>query len=270
MVETTNPARSSISGIGTSFAIDGGGTYGGGYPEILPSGVTPGSYTSANITVNAAGQIISCSNGTGGGGGGINPGTTNQLTYYATNGDVVSGLNLGTNLSITAGVLNAAGGGGGGGVNPGTTNELAYYAADGSVVSGLILGTNLSITSGVLNATGGGGGGGGLPFNNVTTSTQLLAVNNGYITNNGPTLVTFTLPTTASIGQVVAIVGNSAGGWKITQNSGQQIIVGSGSSTIGTSGYLASDFQYDCVELICVTANTTFVARSLVGNLGIN
>ena len=37
-----------------------------------------------------------------------------QLYYFATSGNILSCLSLGTNLSITSGVLNAAGGGGGG------------------------------------------------------------------------------------------------------------------------------------------------------------
>lgn len=47
----------------------------------------------------------------GGGSGTVNAGTLDQLAYYAANGTTVSGLTLGTNLSITGGVLNAAGGG---------------------------------------------------------------------------------------------------------------------------------------------------------------
>lgn len=51
---------------------------------------------------------------TGGGGSGtINSGTLNQLGYYAAAGTTLSGLTLGTNLSITSGTLNASGAGGG-------------------------------------------------------------------------------------------------------------------------------------------------------------
>ena len=67
-------------------------------------------------------------------------GTTNQLLYYAAPGTTVTPLNLGTNLSITGGTLNAAGGGGGSGCTGATANGVCYnnggtgtYASDVTV-----------------------------------------------------------------------------------------------------------------------------------------
>ena len=65
----------------------------------VPNGIVPPNttvYTEAQIDA----RFASCSAG--------------QLYYFAANGNILSCLTLGTNLSITSGVLNAAGGGGGG------------------------------------------------------------------------------------------------------------------------------------------------------------
>jgi hypothetical protein len=135
------PLRSAQPGPGTSYGIDGGAY--SGICEIIPGTITAQSLAP------------------GVGAGGVAPGNPDQLAYYPIAGATVAGLTLGTNLSISNGVINATGGGGGGGsVNPGTTNQLAYYAANGDVVSGLNLGSGLSISGGTLNVSGGGGGAG--------------------------------------------------------------------------------------------------------------
>lgn len=110
------------------------------------------------------------------------------------------------------------------------------------------------------------GGGGGLTFNNVTGTTQAMAVNNGYIANNA-SLVTFTLPATATIGQIVQVVGAGAGGWTIVENASQIMHVGN-QNTTATTGSLSSTNQYDGVQLICTATNTDWTVTGVFqGNL---
>ncbi len=103
----------------------------------------------------------------------------------------------------------------------------------------------------------------------VITTTQAMATNTEYAANNS-SLVTFTLPTTANAGDTISVYGKGLGGWKIAQNAGQQIIVGSSQTTSGTAGDIESTFKYDIVTLRCITANTLWSAAVLSGNLLVN
>lgn len=106
----------------------------------------------------------------------------------------------------------------------------------------------------------------GLSWVEVSGTSQSMATDTAYITNNGA-LVTCTLPSTAAQGSIIKVVGKGAGGWRISQNSGQQIFFGVGSTTIGASGYLASSDDRDCVSLVCITADTEFQVINSIGNI---
>lgn len=130
--------------------------------------------------------------------------------------------------------------------------------------------------SGISGATGNSGvsgysgsAGTGLTWNEITGTSGTASVNNGYITNNAG-LVTVWLPATAPLGSVVRVAGKGAGGWKIAQNSNNQIHLGNTASTSGTSGYLASTNQYDAIELLNITADDIWTTTSVVGNIGVN
>lgn len=103
-------------------------------------------------------------------------------------------------------------------------------------------------------------------WNDVTGASASMIANNGYVADRG-TLVTLTLPTTAAFGSRLEIVGKGAGGWTIAQNVGQTIHFNSLDTTTGGGGSLSSTNRYNCVELICVTANTDFVVKSSEGNI---
>jgi hypothetical protein len=134
------------------------------------------------------------------------------------------------------------------------------------VLATLTAGTGISISNGAGSITISGSGG-GLTWTDVATSTQTMAVNNGYTSNDSSTLVTFTLPSTAAYGTVMAIVGKATGLWTIAQNAGQSINFGIATTTTGTGGSLSSTKQYDVVYLLCTVANTTFTVLNSIGNL---
>lgn len=97
-----------------------------------------------------------------------------------------------------------------------------------------------------------------------TTTPVTMAVNTGYISSNAG-LVTLNVPATAAVGDVLMIAGKGAGGWLVQMNTGQ--IANMLGSPTSSAGSLASTNRYDCIELLCVTANTTFVVRSSMGNI---
>jgi hypothetical protein len=109
----------------------------------------------------------------------------------------------------------------------------------------------------------------GIGWTDVTSATQAMSADSGY-TANRSSLVTFTLPTTAAYGTGLAVVGKGSGGWSIAQNAGQNIQIGSLSSTVGVSGSVSSTNRFDSINLVCTTTNTTWTVLSGVqGNLTI-
>lgn len=152
----------------------------------------------------------------------------------------------------------------------GNDGEILIGATGGAPAwASLTAGTNITITPGSNSITiDASGGGGGMTWTEVVGTSQSMAVANGYILNNAG-LVTATLPAVAAVGDIVAIVGKGAGGWKMAQNAGQTVHFDGSDTTTGAGGSLASTVRYDCVEVICTTANTDFVVRMAVGNLTI-
>lgn len=103
-------------------------------------------------------------------------------------------------------------------------------------------------------------------LDNTGTTTALTANTQYYADNTG--LVTFTLPASVSFGDRYIIYGVGSGGWKVAQNAGQQIHLGSASTTSGTGGSLASSNRYDAVQIIAYSS-TVFTAYTLVGNISV-
>ena len=152
--------------------------------------------------------------------------------------------------------------------NGAANGKLYIGKADGTfALVNLTQGANVTIT----NSDGGitiAAASGGVTFAGVSGTTQQAAVNNGYIPLNSA-LTTITLPSTAAVGDVVAISGYGSGKWKLAQNASQLIYFQSLVSTTGTGGSISATNQYDCIIVRCVVANTTWVVENAVGNLDV-
>lgn len=143
-----------------------------------------------------------------------------------------------------------------GGAVPPTLGNINVVGSGGVTVSGNPGTSTLTISV----------SGSGMTWNEVTGASANMSVNNGYIANNAG-LVTLTLPATSAFGDVIQVGGKGTGGWRIAQNAGQTIHFGSLDTTTGAGGSLSSMLRYDCVEMVCITANTDWLVTSTQGNL---
>ncbi len=128
----------------------------------------------------------------------------------------------------------------------------------------LSAGTGISINSASGAITISSTGVGSIVWNDVSGTTQAAAINQGYIISNA-SQTTVTLPATAAEGSVFGIAGKGAGGWILQMNTGQTCHFGNAATS--SAGSLTSTNQYDSVQIVCVTANTTFVVLCAQGNL---
>lgn len=113
-------------------------------------------------------------------------------------------------------------------------------------------------------------GGSGITKTNITGSSATLTVDTMHTVNTATAAVPLLLPSICAVGAIIEIAGSSSGGWKITQNSGQTMHLQDADTTTGTSGFIQSVNRYDCIRLICIIANTDFVAFSGSGNLTVS
>jgi hypothetical protein len=147
-----------------------------------------------------------------------------------------------------------------------TDGQIVVGSTSGSpAAANLTAGSGITISNASNSITINAIGGGVLvTWSTVAISTSMTTLN-GYVSNGAGTL-TFTLPTTAAVGDTVQVLGFGAGGWTIVQNTGQNIIM-SNLVTTTTTGSLSSTSRYDYVTLICCVANTTWSVQSVQGVL---
>lgn len=106
---------------------------------------------------------------------------------------------------------------------------------------------------------------GGFIWVDVVSATQTIAAQHGYMTDH--VNVTYTLPSSATFGDTFIIMGNT-GITTIAQLAGQQILMGSASSTVGVGGSVAGTNAGDCATFVCMVGGSSskWRAISFVGN----
>jgi hypothetical protein len=184
-------------------------------------------------------------------------GTANQIAASSATGNVTLSL-IGpyTPATYTAhGVL----------LGEGTSSIVATTAGTSGQV--LVGGTSdpafatISTTTGVAFTTGNNTLAidikfGGYAVVDQTSSTATLAKQTSYVTDNGASLVTYTLPLAANAiqGNVYQVTGGSVGGWSIAQNASQTIHIGAQNTTTGVNGSISSNSRFASLTLQCINA----------------
>ena len=211
----------------------------------------------ASVTGGAGGNVDTL---TGNSGGAVGPQAGN-INVVGSGAISVVGDNTTGTLTISSGaptgVVETITGNTGGAVPPDGGGDISIVGTGTILVSGNIGSSTLTISSTALAD---------FTWNSTATTPVMLVPNNGY----NPTFVgttVFTLPGVCAYGQVIEIGGTGLGQWQITQNAGQNILVGLQATTVGTGGSITSTFQTDCIRFLCIQANMQFLALSSFGNL---
>jgi hypothetical protein len=186
----------------------------------------------------------------------------NSTIRVSTNGVELTNTTLAGTLSLSS-PLSIANGGFGVVLTDPNADRIVFWDDSAGQYQYLELGSNISITGTTLDVTASSGG---ITWDVVSGTTQIATVNKGYLTNNAG-LVTVTLPPTFAVGDIIEIAGMGAGGWKLEQNSGQQIHFGDMSTTAGTGGYLSSTHNRDTIRILGCVANTELMVLSSHGNI---
>ncbi|MEK9767379.1 MAG: hypothetical protein VW683_00545 [Betaproteobacteria bacterium] len=150
-----------------------------------------------------------------------------------------------------------------------TTGDVSAILPTGTVSSSTQFSTLTDPFSGSFTGsfTGDGSGltgvGAGFTWNAISANTT-GSVDNGYIISNTGTEVH--LPSTAAVGSTIRFTGITSD-YRVSHPDGVQIRMGQYTTTTGTGGITSSLASGgDSLELVCVTANTTWFVISSVGS----
>lgn len=196
----------------------------------------------ASLPIGSAGQVLQSS------GAGVNP-AYSTATYPLTSsqGDLL--------LSSAANTITTL---------AKDTNATRYLSNTGASNNAAWAQINLANgVTGTLPSSNGGR----ITWSVVGASAALVA-NTGIICTSGAAL-SFSLPASSAVGDIIEISLDGSTSWTITQGAGQQIRMGSSQTTSGAGGSLASTAQGDTLRMVCSVADTRWNVLSSMGNITI-
>ena len=128
-----------------------------------------------------------------------------------------------------------------------------------------ILGSGGTTTSGVGNIITITVSGSGMTWNRISSS-QTLAVNNGYFCVAPGGALSLLLPPVSVLGDEIEITIDGAASFTVTQGAGQTIKLGNQTTTPGIGGSISSTQQGDTIRMVCKVNNLEWNILSMMGN----
>ena len=123
---------------------------------------------------------------------------------------------------------------------------IGSTGADPAIAS-LTAGTGITITPGAGTITIANSEPAGTTWTVETSGPVALVAANGYISNSA-SQITYTLPTTAAVGDTFQVNSINTGGFTITENALQSVIVGNETTTIASGSITSASTTGDWVR----------------------